>query len=165
MKPLGRLLPQPLLSFTLVVVWMLLVNQFSLNHLALAIVLGIVIPWFSYRFWPYPPLVHRPILLLRYVVRVIGDIIIANIEVAILILSKADAIRPRFVRFPLELSNEFAITMLANTITLTPGTVTADVSEDRSWLLIHGLDVSDEQALIEKIRRRYERPLREIFES
>jgi len=62
------------------------------------------------------------------------------------------------------LQQDFSISVLASTISLTPGTVSADISPDRSTLLIHGLDVGDEQALIEHIRQRYEEPIREIFE-
>ena len=73
-------------------------------------------------------------------------------------------LRPGFVELPLDLTDEFAITLLASTISLTPGTVSADVSEDRRTLLIHALDVDDQDAMIRQIKQRYERPLKEIFE-
>jgi multicomponent K+:H+ antiporter subunit E len=72
--------------------------------------------------------------------------------------------RPRLVWLPLELQSEFAIAILANTISLTPGSVTADVASDRKSLLIHCLHVDDEAAFIDNVKRRYERRLKEIFE-
>jgi multicomponent K+:H+ antiporter subunit E len=69
------------------------------------------------------------------------------------------------VELPLALTNEFAIVMLANTISLTPGTVTAEIRSDRKTLLIHCLDVEDEAALIADIKTRYEQPLKEVFEA
>jgi multicomponent K+:H+ antiporter subunit E len=68
------------------------------------------------------------------------------------------------VQYPLDLREDFSITLLASTVSLTPGTVSADVSADRGTLLIHALDVADEAALIAQIKQRYEAPLKEIFE-
>jgi len=160
---LNRMLPQPLLSLMLLLTW-LLANSFSPGQWVLGSLLALAIPWFSQHFWPERVKVGRPLLALRFIVRVLLDIITANIAVARLILGPLQSIQPRFVNYPLQLRDEFAITLLANTISLTPGTVSADLSEDHCSLLIHALDVSDEKALIETIHQRYEQPLREIFE-
>ena len=72
-------------------------------------------------------------------------------------------LRPRFVWLPLELRNPYAISALASLITLTPGTLAADLTPDRRWLLLHVLDVDDEAALVAQLKRRYERPLAEIL--
>jgi multicomponent K+:H+ antiporter subunit E len=92
------------------------------------------------------------------------DIVVANLVVARLILGPTRNLRPAFIRLPLDLCSEFAIVVLANTISLTPGTVSADLSLDRRTLLIHALDVEDEAKTIAHIKYRYERPLKEIFE-
>jgi multicomponent K+:H+ antiporter subunit E len=84
--------------------------------------------------------------------------------VARLILGPMRRLRPAFITLPVDLSNNFAIVVLTNTISLTPGTVSADLSIDRRSLLIHVLDVEDEAQLIAHIKYRYERPLQEIFE-
>lgn len=73
-------------------------------------------------------------------------------------------LRPLFIRLPLDLCNDFAIVVLTNTISLTPGTVSADLSPDRRSLLIHALDVEDVEQTVARIKSRYERPLQEIFE-
>ena len=160
---MNRLLPQPLLSLTLLLTW-LLANSFSPGQILLGAVLALVIPWFSRRFWPERVRIGRPLRVLRFIGHVLLDIVTANIAVARLILSPVQSITPRFVHYPLRLRDEFAITVLANTISLTPGSVSADLSKDRRTLLIHALDVDDERALIETIRKRYEQPLQEIFE-
>ena len=158
-----RILPQPLLSLALLLTW-LLVNHFSAGHLVLGTMLALVIPWFSRHFWPERVKVSRPLKVLHFSGRVLLDIVTANITVARLLLGPLLALTPRFVHYPLQLRDDFAITVLANTISLTPGTVSADVSEDRRTLLIHALDVEDERLLIETIHQRYEQPLQEIFE-
>ena len=158
-----RILPQPLLSLALLLTW-LLANRFSAGHLVLGAALALTIPWFSQYFWPERVKISRPLKVLRFLGRVVLDIITANITVARLILGPMQAITPRFVHYTLQLRDDFAITVLANTISLTPGTVSADISEDRRTLLIHALDVEDERRLIETIHQRYEQPLQEIFE-
>ena len=63
-----------------------------------------------------------------------------------------------------DLTDDWAITALAGIITMTPGTLTADVAEDRSYLLIHALHVDDAEAIVASIKTRYEAPLKEIYE-
>lgn len=159
-----RWLPIPLLSLLLLAVWLLMVRSLSPGHILLGGVLAVVIPLYTYRFWDVQPRVRRPGLLLRFVLRVLGDIIVANFEVAWLIVNPWRRTRPHFVEYPLMLQERFTITLLANTISLTPGTVSANLRMDGDTLLIHALDVEDDDALIEQIRERYERPLKEIYE-
>lgn len=160
---LNNWVPFPGLSLMLWAVWMLLVNQWSLGHLVLGGLLAWVLPLATRYFWPSVPRLKRVDSLVRFLLVVHWDIVVANITVARLILNSPRRLRPAFVELPIELDNDFAITVLASTISLTPGTVTADVSQDRRHLLLHVLDVGDQQALIDTIKHRYERPLKEMF--
>ena len=72
-------------------------------------------------------------------------------------------LRPAWVVVPLELRQPEAITILAGTITLTPGTVSADLSDAGHSLLVHALDTEDPDAVRDEIKHRYERRLLEIF--
>ena len=162
MKP-RRWLPHPLLSLTLLLVWLLLVNDMSLGHWLLGALLGWLIPLLSQVFWINPPRVRKPLKLCLFFLRILGDIVIANLQVAKLILGPSARLRPAFVEIPMLLEDELALTMLASIISLTPGTVSADLSDDRKILLVHSLDVDDEAALVEQIKRRYEAPLLEVF--
>lgn len=159
-----RWLPHPLLSLTLFAVWLLLVNSVSPGSVLFALLLAVLVPSFSNTFWPDHPRIRRPLLLVLYGLNLVWDIVVANLHVARLILGPAARLRPAFVRMPIELCDEFAITLLASTVSLTPGTVSADISADRRSLLIHALDLDDADALIAQIKRRYETPLKEIFE-
>ncbi|MFD2190864.1 Na+/H+ antiporter subunit E [Pistricoccus aurantiacus] len=157
-------LPQPFMSLLLLAVWLLLVKSTALGHILLGSLLALVIPLLTRRFWDEQPRIKKPWKLLLFVLRVFGDIIVANLQVAWLIINPWRIARPAFVEYPLMLQERLPITLLANTITLTPGTVTAHLRLDGKSLLIHALDVPDEQQLIEEIRERYERPLKEIYE-
>lgn len=159
----SRWLPFPGMSLLLWVVWLLLVNRITVDHVLLGGLLAWLIPQVTRFFWPAVPRLRRFHRFLVFLAVVHWDILVANVTVARLILGPPSKLRPAFVELPLDLDSDFAITVLANTISLTPGTVSADVSEDRKTLLVHVLDVDDEQALIRHIKHRYERPLKEVF--
>jgi multicomponent K+:H+ antiporter subunit E len=159
-----RLLPAPLLSATLFLTWLLLNNTVDPAHLVLAAVLAVVVPWFTEALRPERPRVRRPLAIVRLGLVVLWDIVLSNIDVARRILGPESAIKPRFVWVPLSLSDPHAILSLAGIITMTPGTLSADLSADRRYLLVHAFNVDDEAALIAQIKARYEAPLKEIFE-
>jgi multicomponent K+:H+ antiporter subunit E len=85
------------------------------------------------------------------------------VEVARRILGPEAALKPRFVWVPLDIQQPWGIATLAGIITLTPGTVSSDLSADRRYLLVHALNEDDPAALVATIKARYERPLMEIF--
>ena len=165
MTPVRRkYLPRPRLSLFLLIIWMLLNNSTSFSTVFFGAILGWLIPLASAQFWPEDYGGMRYGLFFRYWLRVIQDIAIASMAVARLILGPQRRLQPAFVTYPLTLNDHFAITLLASTISLTPGTVSADISKDGKFLLIHALDVEDEAELIRSIRDRYEIPLGEIFQ-
>lgn len=158
-----RWLPHPILTPGLVVVWLLLNNSFSFGTLLAGVLLGWAIPVFTLAFWPDRVRIRKPFVLLRFAGIVLFDILVANLRVARLILAGPRRLRPVFVVVPLALQDDLAISLLANTICLTPGTVSACLAPDRTHLLVHALDVADPQNLVRTIKARYETPLAEVF--
>lgn len=162
---LNRLFPHPLLTGWIIVVWLLLNNDLSAGHAVLGLILGILIPLGTSAYWPGRPRVRHPLMMIEFALVVVWDIILSNIQVAYLILfRKGDSLRSRYITVPLALKTPEAITVLAGTITMTPGTVSADVSADGHALLVHCLEVNDPDATIAQIKDRYERRLQRIFE-
>ena len=157
-------LPHPATSALLFVVWLLLNHSLSAGHILLGAAFGLLIPLFTRRFFPEPVYLSRPGTILRFLVTVLWDIVAASITVARLSLGPMSKLKPRFVRIPVALDDDFALTALASTISLTPGTVSAEISPDRGHILIHALDVDDEAALVRTIKERYEVPIKEIFQ-
>lgn len=156
-------LPYPVLSLFLVVVWLLLAAEISAAHVLLALFLAWSIPMICRPFLSELPSVHRPLAALRLLFLVTYDIVMANIAVARLILGSPDKLQPCFVQVPLELTHPMSISLLASIITMTPGTVSSDLSEGNTLLLVHALDCRDPDALVADIKQRYEKPLMEIF--
>lgn len=162
---IGRILPHPLLTLTLVVVWQMLMNYVSLGTLVFGLILGIVIPLITAPYWPDRPRLKNPAMIVEFILVVLWDIVVANIVVAKTILfTRNTAMHPAWVSIPLDLRTPEAITVLAGTITMTPGTVSSDVAADGRSLLVHCLDAPDPDAVRDEIKQRYERRLKEIFE-
>ena len=161
----ARLLPHPLLTLTVIAVWVMLLNDLSLGGLLFGVILGILIPQVTATFWPQRPRVRRPVKIVEYILVVLWDIVVANVKVAIVVVFKPNRrLQPHFVTVPLEIYSPEAITVLAGTITMTPGTVTADLSADGRSLLVHCLDTDDPDGEVTGIKERYEARLKEIFE-
>lgn len=160
-----RLFPHPVLSLALAALWILLVNHWTLGSLVLALILATLIPLLSARWWPYRPVIRRPLGLIPYTLLVLRDVIVANFQVArIILFLPNDRIRSAWISVPLDLTSPEAISLLAGTITMTPGTLTADVSADGRALLVHSLHAPDPDAIRDEIKTRYESRLKRIFE-
>ena len=157
-----RWLPSMPLSLGIVAFWMLMVSEFDLAQFVLALLLGLVVPLFA---TPGPRVrAHRQRRPLpRLMAVLLWDIVLSNLRVARQVLGAERNIHPGFIWYPLELDNIHGITALACCITMTPGTVTAALSDDRRYLLVHVLDLDDEAQVVADIKRRYECPLMEIF--
>ena len=160
-----RLIPHPLLSFTLLLVWLGLVNTVTLGHILLGLALGLIIPLITEPYWPDRPKVRRPLKIAEYGLIVLWDIIVANIQVAMIILFKPEkSIQSKWIPVPLDLKSPEAITVIAGTITMTPGTVSTMLAADGSSILVHCLHTEDPDGVRDEIKARYERRLMEIFE-
>ena len=159
------LLPVPLLSLLLFVAWPVLNSSWSLGHLLLGALLALSIPWFTEALRDSRPRLRRPVLIIRLGLTVFWDILVSNLDVAKRILGAEAAIKPGFVWVPLTITDRHGIVALAGIITMTPGTLSAEITEHRSHLLVHAFHLDDEAKLIAAIKSRYEEPLRQIFEG
>jgi multicomponent K+:H+ antiporter subunit E len=168
MKMLSHVLPSPLLSLALFIAWPMLNQAASPGQLLIAAALAIALPLLTRALRPEPPRVGRVGVAMRLAGTLAIDIVKSNIAVARLILGDERRITPRFVWVPLSMRSPHGIVALAGVVTMTPGTLSADLSEDRRHLLVHAFDVDDDAAqatLVADIQQRYEAPLRLIFEG
>lgn len=163
-QPRFRLLPMPIHSLLLFVVWLLLNNTVAPGHLVLATFLALTIPLLTSGMQNPQPSFHKPLVTLRYIVMVFGDIIVANFDVVFLVVGPSKKLNPAFIAVPIDIKHELPITVLASTVSLTPGTVSAEISADKQWLYVHVLHLTNKEELIALIKHRYEKPLKEIFE-
>lgn len=163
MKGFRYWVPRPLFSGFLLLLWLLMMNSVAPGHILLGAALGLAIPFITHAFWPEEARVTRLGPLVNYLGVFLLDIFWSNLIVARRILGPSQQLNPGFFLFPLELEDDFAITVLASTISLTPGTVSTHYDAANRTLLIHALHLEDEAAAIASIKTRYETPLKEIF--
>lgn len=160
-----RLLPSPLLSLFLFCLWPIMNQSLSRGHLLLAAVLALAVPALTAGTRPLRPRIRRPWLLLRLAGVVFADVLLSCARVTAIILGGPERRQHSgFMDIPLELHDPHGLAVLAAIVNSTPGTVWAELSEDRSLLTLHVLDLRDEQAWIDTIKTRYERPLMAIFQ-
>lgn len=160
---IARILPHPGLTVLLAVLWLAMVGDVTFGAAFLGLLFGVLVPLFTAPWWPDRPRV-RFLPALAYALLVLWDIVLANLQVAAIVLFKrARDLRPAWLTIPLELASPEAITVFAGTISLTPGTVSADVSACGKFLLVHALHAPYPEAEIAKVKARYEARLKAIF--
>jgi multicomponent K+:H+ antiporter subunit E len=159
-----KLFPHAMLSGFMVILWLLLTNEVNNGQIVLGILLAWLIPFLTQSFWPESIRLHKPVIAVKFVLLVLWDIVVANVILMVRVLSPVRKLKPAFLIVPLEIEHEFAITILASTISLTPGTVSADLDMQGGYLIVHALHVDDPVAAVADIKQRYEAPIKEIFE-
>ena len=159
-----QLFPHPFLTLLLIAGWLMLVHQFNMAHLLLAIAAGIVIPKLTQFFIHPAEPVHWPTAFKLFFI-VLWDIIVSNVRVAKQVLGPLEKLHPKWVRVPLDTMHPKVNTLLALIITTTPGTVSAGLDDDQNTILVHALSADNPESVIEEIKTRYEQPLIKIFNA
>jgi multicomponent K+:H+ antiporter subunit E len=158
-------LPHPVLSLLLAAVWLLLQQSLAAAHLIVAAALALIVPRLVHGLLGQASRPRAVLTVLRLVVVVLWDIVVSNVTVAWIVVNPVSRPRPAWVRVPLDTRHPTATTLLASIITMTPGTVSCIVDDERWEILVHALDCSDAGAMAAQIKQRYEQPLRAIFEG
>lgn len=158
-----QVLPSIPQSLTVFIFWLLMAEDYSPANLLMALLLAVLMPLIAARLEREFAQLGRMSKLLKLGALLLWDMLLANITVARQVLGAESKLHSDFIWVPLDLTNIHGISVLASVMTLTPGTVSAELSEDRKFLLVHCLNVDDPDALIADIKQRYEAPLREVF--
>jgi len=159
-----RLFPYPILTAALLLIWLLL-NGLTPGHVVLGAVIAFGASHAMTALQPSKPKLRRWVLLPRLLLFVLADVVRSNIAVSLIVLSGRGRARTAgFVSIPLELRDPTALAVLAVIITTTPGTAWVEYRSTSGALLIHVLDLTDDDTVVTQIKSRYETLLMEIFE-
>jgi multicomponent Na+:H+ antiporter subunit E len=154
-----------LLNILLAIAWAALTGRFEPVNLVFGLGLGFVVLWFITPNRRSITYFIRSQRVMEFIFIFIFEIIKANIRLAITVLSPRMKLHPAVVAFPLSLKTEAGIIFLANLITLTPGTLSLDISGDRRVLFIHTIWLKDPEKFRLEIEQGFERRVMEILES
>ena len=154
-----------LLVIVLSVVWAAITGTFTVPNLLLGAVIGLFGVFLLRDRIAAPAYLGRLGKILSLAGLFVREVLLSAIKVAILVLTPnlRAHLRPGIIAFPLTATSDAEITLLANLITLTPGTLSVDVSADRRALYVHALMVRDKEALIAGIAAGFEAKVIEVF--
>jgi len=152
-------------SIFLSLVWMALTGTFTFANLVVGVAVSSLTLWLIGS--------RGEVALIVYITRFfrfvglffffLKELLVANLRVAYEVLTPGYQMRAAIIAIPLDAESDLEITVLANLITLTPGTLSLDVSQDRKILYIHAMHVRDVDKFRHDIKARFERRVMEVF--
>jgi len=159
------LLKHMVLPGFLFISWLLLNKSFSVGNIVLGLIIALLLTWLASWLRPLRAYPKHPWTAIKLIVHVAIDIGKSTYDVGKLVWTWPHAgATPGFLEIPLRIRDPHALAALSCIITYTPGTVWADHSSVDNILILHVLDLKDEEAWRRTIQNRYETPLLEIFE-
>ena len=159
----ARLIPFPGSSIAFALFWLVLVNHLSAAQIALCAALGALVPPLTARCRALRQPVRRFDAAAVLAAVFLYDMLVANLVVAGLVLGPRRRLAPALFAVQLDMDDPAAVALLAAIVTLTPGTVSVDLSPERRTLRVHALRAPDPAAEAARIKRRYEARIKEMF--
>ncbi len=151
------------LNSFLAVAWAALLGEFSGINLFAGFIIGAVTIWLMQYIMGSKSYFIKMRQILNIVLLFLWELLSANFRVAYTVIFP-NTMNPAIVAIPLDIESDLEITLLANMITLTPGTLSLDISEDENTLYVHGMHVDDVEAFKHEIKEGFERVIEEAFE-
>lgn len=154
---------QFLLNILLAIAWMLLTGELTAENFIEGLIIGYIILWVSKAALggtKYFKKIPKAISFFFYFVK---ELLVANLKVAFDIITPKDYMKPGIVAVPLDAETDMEITLFANLITLTPGTLSLDISKDKKVLYIHTLYLDDIENFRSEIKNGMEKRLLEVL--
>jgi multicomponent Na+:H+ antiporter subunit E len=153
---------QILLNFILAFVWMFLETSYTPTSFFIGYFFGLLIIYTFRRFFDSRFYLLRVIAVVNLIYIFTRELILSNISVLKVILAPKLNIKPGIFAFPTELKKDWEITVLSNLITLTPGTLVVEVSEDNKILYVHAMNIDDSDDAIKSIKNTFEKAIQEV---
>ena len=155
-----------LLNLLLAVIWAGLWGSFTLTQLTFGFVVGFVTLWIAQPLFGGPSGYYlRAYRIVRLIVYFLYDLCVSSIRVAYDVLTPTDYSNPKILEMPLDVKSDIEILLVTNLISLTPGTLSLDVTPDRKTLIVHAMFADDPEAVIKSLKSGMERMVKEVFEA
>lgn len=152
---------QILINITVAIIWMFLQNSYTGSSFLIGYVLGIVILLVMRRFLTFDFYMKRVWAIFKLIILFIREMTLANIDMVKIVLGPKDTIKPGIIAMPTNLETQWEITLLACLISLTPGTISMDFSDDNKIIYIHAVNSEDKEEVIKNIRENFEQTIME----
>lgn len=154
---------QFVVNIIIAVIWMLLQDTLAFKSFILGFFIGLIVLYFTVRRLDTPLYVQRLFAAIILIVAFLYEVVRSGIRVSYLLLHPRLPVSPGLVAVPLEVTSDEAITMFAGMITMAPGSISVELSDDRSTLYVHALEADDPHKAAEFFKRTFERRIMEVF--
>lgn len=152
-----------LANILLTIIWIFLTGSYAVVNFVFGFIISFLILWVISSKEKENKYVRLVPKLVSFFLFFLWEVVKANLQVAYEVITPQNNMKPGIVKIPLDAKTDIEITLLANLITLTPGTLSLDVSEDKKVLYVHSMYVHDKQAFINDIKNGFERRLLSIL--
>lgn len=153
-----------LLNLLLAVTWAGLWGSFTLTQLVVGFHVGFFTLWITQPLFGGPNgYFLRAYRIARLVLYFLYDLCVSSIQVAYDVLTPQDRSNPAILEMPLDVKSDIEILLVTNLISLTPGTLSLDVTPDRKTLIVHAMFADDPEAVIADLKSGMERMVKEVF--
>ncbi|WP_192085467.1 Na+/H+ antiporter subunit E [Algoriphagus sp. Y33] len=149
-------------NLLLSLVWIAITGTFTFENFIFGFAVSFFLLWITATDRRDNKYFNRIPKLISFVLFFLYELIKANIEVAYDVVTPKHYMKPGIVKIPLDARSDLEITLLANLISLTPGTLSLDVSDDRKVLYVHAMYVKDREGFVADIKNGFEKRLLEI---
>lgn len=143
--------------------WVIVSGSFTLLNFLFGFVLSIFVLWLIRGEVGSQGYFARSYRIISLFLLFLYELVNSAWRVMVLVLSPKMNLKPGIFAFPLSLEDDMEITLLANMITLTPGTLSVDVSEDKKYIYVHAIDASDPETAKKEIANGFEKKIKEAF--
>jgi multicomponent Na+:H+ antiporter subunit E len=150
-------------NLVLALAWVAMTGGFTPLNLALGFGLGYLVLYFYQRVLGPANYFRKVPQTLGFAAYFLRELVLANLRVAYDVVTPGFGMRPGVIAVPLDAETDLEITLLANLITVTPGSVSLDVSDDRKVLYVHAMYVDDPEAYVRGIKDGFERRVLELL--
>jgi multicomponent Na+:H+ antiporter subunit E len=152
-------------NIVLAVVWAALMASFSLPSLLVGYVLGFGALWLAQPLFDQQQSYFRRVWrVLRLTGFFLYELVVSSLKVAWDVVTPRHRSNPAIIEMPLDVQSDFEILLVTNLISLTPGTLSLDVTPDRKTLIVHAMFADDPEGLVRELKDGMERMVKEVFE-
>lgn len=151
------------MNILLTLVWLALTGQFDILNFFFGFVLSFSILWVIARGNKHRGYFYRLPKIISFFLFFLKELVKANLQVAYDVITPRFFMKPGIVKIDLDAETDLEITLLANLITLTPGTLSLDVSDDKKVLYVHAMYINDKEQFVKSIKKGFEKRLLEIL--
>lgn len=154
---------QFVINLIIAAVWTLLQETLSWESFALGYIIGFIVLYFTVRRLETPLYTQPIVAFLKLTGVFLLEVVKSSVRVSYLVLHPRLPVSPGLITVPLDVQSDEGITILAGMISMTPGSLSVDISDDRAYLYVHALEADDPEAAAREFKQVFERRIMEVY--